>query len=158
MPGADYRPGEHNGCMRLADGAVIHQVHAAKIGADVGSAVVSNFLLWRERPAAAMAVRLLIPLAASGVVLALADLDGLSRTRRGRYVLAHMPASAQAVRLAGDALMGLGAYRRSVPMMVAGAAMIGAGWSHALWPGPGTAAGPAKSAGPGRGARAAGSG
>jgi len=143
--------GEQNGCMRLADGAVIHQVHAAKIGADVGSAVVSNYLLWRERPAAAMAVRVLIPAAASCVVLALADLDRLSRTRRGRYVLAHMPLSAQAVRLAGDALMGLGAYRRSAPMMVAGAAMIGAGWSHALWPRPGTPAGPAPMAGPARG-------
>jgi hypothetical protein len=144
--------------MRLADGAVIHQVHAAKIGADVGSAVVSNFLLWRERPAAAMAVRVIIPVAASGVVLALADLDGLSRTRRGRYVLAHMPLSAQAVRLAGDALMGMGAYRRSGRMMVAGAALIGAGWSHALWPGPGTPAGPALATGPARGSRAARSG
>jgi hypothetical protein len=144
--------------MRLADGAVIHQVHGAKIGADVASAIVSNFLLWRERPAAAVAVRVLIPIAASGVVLALADLDGLSRTRRGRYVLAHMPASAQAVRLAGDALMGVGAYRRSAPMMVAGAAMIGAGWSHALWPRPGRPAGPAVAAGPARGPLAASAG
>jgi len=149
-----FRPGEQNGCMRLGDGAVIHQVHGAKIGADVGSAVFSNFLLWRERPAAAMAVRVLIPVAASGVVLALADLDGLSRTRRGRYVLAHMPFSAQAVRLAGDALMGMGAYRRSAPMMVAGAAVIGAGWSHALWPRPVTPAGPAAKAGPAGGSRA----
>jgi hypothetical protein len=149
---AALRQGEQNGRMRLADGAVIHQVHAAKIGADVASAVVSNFLLWRERPAAAMAVRVLIPVAASGVVLALADLDGLSRTRRGRYVLAHMPLSAQVVRFAGDALMGLGAHRRSAPMMVAGAAMIGAGWSHPLWPRAGMPAGPAAMPGPARGA------
>ncbi len=134
--------------MRLADGAAVHQVHGAKIGADVGAAIVSNVLLWRERPAAAMAVRVLVPVAASGVVLALADLDGLSRTRRGRYVLAHMPASAQAVRLAGDALMGLGAYRRSAPLLLAGAAVIGAGWSHGLWPRPGQPAGPATTAGP----------
>lgn len=122
--------------MRLADGAVIHQVHTAKIGADVTAALISNVLLWQARPTAAVAVRVILPVAGSVAVLGLADLDGLSRTRRGRYVLAHMPPSAQAVRLAGDALMGLGAYRRSAVLLLAGAAVIGVGWSHALWPRP----------------------
>lgn len=81
-----------------------------------------------------MVVRVMLPVAGSAAVLGLADLDGLSRTRRGRYVLAHMPPSAQAVRLAGDAVMGLGAYRRSAPTLLAGAVMIGIGWAHALWP------------------------
>jgi hypothetical protein len=48
--------------------------------------------------------------------------------------MAHMPPSAQAVRLAGDAMMGLGAYRRSTMLLLVGAGMIGVGWSHALWP------------------------
>lgn len=122
--------------MRLADGAVIHQVHPAKIGVDVAASIISNVLLWRDRPAAAVAVRFILPAAGSATVLCLADLDGLSRTRRGRYVLAHMPPSAQAVRLAGDALMGVGAYRRSAALMGAGAAIIVVGWSHALWPQP----------------------
>jgi hypothetical protein len=122
--------------MRLADGAVIHQVHGAKIGTDVAAAVVSNMLLWRDRPTVALVVRVILPVAGSAAVLALADLDGLSRTRRGRYVLVHMPPSAQAVRLAGDAVMGLGAYRRSAKLLLAGATMIGVGWSHALWPQP----------------------
>jgi len=120
--------------MRLADGALIHQVHPAKIGTDVTAAAVSNVLLWRDRPAAALLVRYLLPAAGSIAVIGLADLDGLSRTRRARYMLAHMPPEAQAVRLAGDALMGLGAYRRSTPLLAAGAAMIAIGWSHALWP------------------------
>jgi hypothetical protein len=46
-------------------------------------------------------------------------------------VLAHMPPSAQVVRLAGDALMAVGAHRRSAALLVAGAAVIAAGWSHA---------------------------
>ncbi|HEX5190590.1 MAG TPA: hypothetical protein VFW16_13670 [Streptosporangiaceae bacterium] len=120
--------------MRLADGAVIHQVHPAKIGADVAAALVSIALLWRDRPRAALVVRVTDPAAGSAAVLALADLDDLARTRRGRYVLAHMPPSAQAVRLVGDALMGLGAHRRSTLVLLAGAAVIGVGWSHQLWP------------------------
>ena len=121
--------------MRLAEGALIHQVHAGKISADVASSIVSNVLLWRARPKAAVAVRCILPIAGSAAVLGLADLDAVARTRRGRYVLVHMPPSAQAVRLAGDALMGLGAYRRSAALLAAGAAVIAIGWSHPLWPG-----------------------
>ncbi len=121
--------------MRMAEGALLHQVHPAKIGADLGASIISDVLLWRERPAAAVALRCVVPIASSAAVLVLADLDALARTRRGRYVLAHMPPSAQAVRIAGDALMGIGAYRRSPLLCAAGAAMVMAGWSHALWPG-----------------------
>jgi hypothetical protein len=120
--------------MRLADGAVIHQVHPVKIGADVAASVISNVLFWHDRPMTAVAVRVILPVAGSAAVLGLADLDGLSRTSRGRYVLAHMPLSAQAVRMAGDAVMGFGAYRRSTPILLAGAMMIGTGWAHAIWP------------------------
>ncbi len=60
--------------------------------------------------------------------------DALAKTRRGQYVLKHMPPSAQALRLAGDALMGFGAYRRSFALVVAGAVVIAAGWSQAAWP------------------------
>jgi hypothetical protein len=119
--------------MRLAEGALIHQVHPAKIGADAAAAMVSAILLWRHRPKAAVAVRCVVPAVGSVAVLGLADLDGLARTRRGRYVLAHMPPSAQAVRLAGDALMGVGAYRRSARLILAGAFVVAAGWSHGLW-------------------------
>jgi hypothetical protein len=120
--------------MRLADKAVVHQVHPAKIGADITASVISNALLWNGRPKAAITVRVLLPVAGSLAVLTLADLDQLATTRPGRYVLAHMPPSAQAVRLAGDALMGLGAHRRSAGFLIAGAIVIAAGWSHAAWP------------------------
>lgn len=120
--------------MRMTEGALLHQVHPVKLSADVTASIVSDILLWRERPVAAVAVRCLVPVAGSAAVLGLADLDSLARTRRGRYVLAHMPPSAQAIRMAGDALMAFGAYRRNPAMFAAGASMVVVGWSHALWP------------------------
>ena len=120
--------------MRLADKAVVHQVHPAKIAADVTASVISNALLWTGRPKAAIAVRVLLPASGSLAVLSLADLDLVATTRPGRYMLAHMPPSAQAVRLAGDALMGLGAHRRSAALLIVGVIVIAAGWSHAAWP------------------------
>jgi hypothetical protein len=120
--------------MRLAEGALIHQVHPAKLAADVTASVLSNLLLWKAYPRSALAVRVALPLLGSAAVLALADLDALARTRRGKYMLAHMPPSAQAVRLAGDVVMGIGARRRSATVLLAGLAIVGAGWSHPLWP------------------------
>jgi hypothetical protein len=122
--------------MRMAEGALLQQVHPAKIGADVTASIISNVLLWRARPITAVAVRYTVPIASSAVVLGLADLDALARTRRGRYVLAHMPPAAQAIRLAGDAVMGVGVYRRNPALFAAGAALVLLGWSHALWPAP----------------------
>lgn len=119
--------------MRMAEGALLHQVHPAKIGTDVTASIISNVLLWREKPVTGIAVRCVVPIAGSAAVLGLADLDALARTRRGRYVLAHMPPSAQAVRLAGDALMGLGAYRRNPSLFAVGAAVVVLGWSHGFW-------------------------
>ena len=120
--------------MQLREKVLVHQVHRAKVAADVTASVVSGVLLWHGRPKVALAVRVLVPVAGSGAVLALADLDALARTRRGQYVLAHMPPSAQAVRLAGDALMGIGAHRRSRVLLVMGAALIAGGWSLGLAP------------------------
>src|SRR5215831_13514681 len=120
--------------MRPADRVLVHQLHLAKIGADVTASLVSNVLLWQARPKAAIAVRVLLPLAGWAAVVRFADLDALARTGRGRYVLTHMPPSAQAVRLVGDALMGLASYRHRRALIIGGAAVILAGWSHAAWP------------------------
>jgi hypothetical protein len=121
--------------MQLADKIRVHQVHPVKIGADVAASVVSNIMLWQARPKMALAVRVLVPVAGSLAVLGLADLDALAKTRQGQYVLRHMPPSAQAVRLAGDAVMAMGARRHRPALLAGGAAVIVAGWSHALWPG-----------------------
>jgi hypothetical protein len=120
--------------MRLADKIRVHQVHPVKIGADITASVISNVLLWRGRPRAALAVRVLLPVAGSAAVLGLADLDALAATSQGQYVLQHMPPSAQAVRLAGDAVMALGARRHRLALFLGGGLIIAVGWSHARWP------------------------
>jgi hypothetical protein len=113
---------------------LLHQVHPVKLGADITAAVVSTALLWRGRTTAGLAVRWGLAVAGSAAVLAFADVEALAGTRRGRYVLAHMPPAAQAVRLAGDTVLTMGARRRSVALLVAGGLVVLAGWSHGLLP------------------------
>jgi hypothetical protein len=120
-----------------AEQVLVHQVHAGKLAADISAAAVSNVLLWRGRTRAGLAVRYLLPVAASAVILP-RDLSGLRDTRRGRYVVAHMPPPAQAVRLLGDTVMAVGAARRRLPLVVLGLGVVVAGWSGIAIPRPGT--------------------
>ncbi len=112
------------------DAYLLHQVHPAKVAADVGASLVSTVLLWRGRRRAGLLVRYAAPALASVAVLRTADLAPLRETTRGRYVLAHMTPMAVALRMAGDTMMTIGASRRSTRLTALGALTIVAGWSR----------------------------
>ena len=114
------------------DDALVHQVRPVKMGTDMAAAIASTALLWRRRPLAGLLIRYLPPMAASALVLAMADLDRLRDTPAGRYVIRHMPSSAVVARMAGDTVVAAAARRRSLPGIAVGAALIAAGWSHGL--------------------------
>ena len=110
---------------------VLHQVHWPKLAADATAEVVSLPLIWTGYRIMGLIVHFVTPAIASAV-LQRADTSPLRSTRRGRYVLEHMPPIAQAVRLVGDAVMTVGAWRRSRFLIAAGALIVIAGWSHGL--------------------------
>jgi hypothetical protein len=128
-PTSDARPRWQE---RWGEKALVHQIHPVKLGIDISSALVSNLLLGRGYLRAGLCVRIAGPLLGSALVLATADLDRWADTRRGTYVRYHMPPSAQALRLMGDAVMGVGAARRSRRMMTLGAVGVALGWSDGL--------------------------
>jgi hypothetical protein len=115
-----------------SDRVLLHQVHPVKLAADISASLISNVLLWNHAAIAGIAIRLALPLAGSAITLRYGDVERLRSTPAGRYVLEHMPSSATAVRLAGDVLMALGCWFRRPAVIVIGAAVIGAGWSHGL--------------------------
>ena len=75
----------------------------------MGAGVVSTWLMWRGRPGTALLVAYTAAAIASAIVMR-RDLSPLAQTRRGRYVLAHMPVAAQAVRYAGQIIAWYMAY------------------------------------------------
>jgi hypothetical protein len=110
---------------------VLHQVHWTKLTADVTASVVSLALIWKGHRRLGLTVHLGVPVLASAVLLR-ADTEPLRSTRRGRYVLKHMPVAVQTVRLAGDAVMTIGAWRRNGLVIAVGTLVVVAGWSHGL--------------------------
>jgi len=110
---------------------LLHQVHAAKLATDLAADVASTWLMWHRRPRASLVVAHLLAAVASACV-ARRDLSALKETRRGRYVLSHMPPSAQAVRYLGQVLAWHEAYRRRPAGIALGHVIVAAGWSHGL--------------------------
>jgi hypothetical protein len=119
--------------MDRAERALYHQIHPAKLAADLTAEVASTVLLWRHRLVAGLLVRLVPALVASAVLMRRTDdLERLRSSAAGRYVHDHMTPQAQAVRAIGDLLTAIGAWRRRPAIIVLGWAVVAAGWSGGL--------------------------
>ena len=117
------------------DTYLLHQVHPVKIATDVTAALVSVLLMWDRRKLVALTVAFVPALLASAVLIH-SDLSGLRDTRRGRYVLTHMPPAAQVMRLLGQVLIWWAAYRHRRTGILLGTLVIVGGWSFGLhWKG-----------------------
>jgi len=110
---------------------LLHQVHPAKLATDISADVVSTWLMWQRRPRAALLLAHAAAALASATVTR-CDLSPLQTTRRGRYVLSHMPLSAQDLRYLGQVLAWYAAYRHRPAGVALGHVLIAAGWSHGL--------------------------
>ncbi|GAA1230382.1 hypothetical protein [Oryzihumus leptocrescens] len=110
---------------------LLHQVHPAKLATDCAADAVSTWLMWRGRPRTALLVaHLAAAVASAGVTRR--DLSTLEGTRRGAYVLQHMPPSAQVVRYLGQVVAWRAAYRHRPLGIALGHVVVAAGWSHGL--------------------------
>jgi hypothetical protein len=110
------------------DRYLLHQVHAAKLGTDITAGIVSTVLMWRRRIVPALVIAH-VPAVTASVLVMRRDLSGLRDTRRGQYVLAHMPPAAQAVRLLGQIVAWWAAYRHRPGGIVVGAVIVVSGWA-----------------------------
>jgi len=120
--------------MTLKEKILHHQVHPAKLGADIIAAVVSLYFFWQHQLFAGLVTHLLPPVIASAAVLHLADLAPYKISRLGAYLERYMTSTVQAIRLAGDLITVLAAWYHSVAGIAAGAAVILAAWSYGLLP------------------------
>jgi hypothetical protein len=110
---------------------LLHQVHTAKLAADIGAGIVSGWLMWQRRVPAALLAGF-VPAGIASALVTRRDLSALADTRRGRYVLAHMPPAAQALRMAGQVVAWRAEYEHRPAGTVLGHALVAAGWSHGL--------------------------
>lgn len=109
-----------------------HQIHPAKLAADVAAAIGGVSAFAAHRLATGLVISIAVPACASLLAIRYADLERLKRSRFGAYVKRFMTTSATVQRLAGFAILAYGAWTGSFLVCVLGAALIVHAWTMGL--------------------------
>jgi len=105
-----------------------HQIHPLKLLTDLGAGFGSLYPLWQHHLLVALAVMLVPPPVASLLVMRYARLEPYKQSALGRYIARSMSPGMEAVRLAGMAVMALGAWYHSVGIILGGLWLILFAW------------------------------
>ena len=119
--------------MDFTEKVLYHQIHPAKLAADITGSVISTYLLWRRRFGPAMLGAWVPAILASALVMRFADLERLKRSPLGRYIRKFMNRRIEAWRFAGQVLMWVGAWYHQVWLIPAGLAVVITAWMSGLW-------------------------
>src|SRR4051794_35962586 len=76
--------------MDFGEKVLYHQIHPAKLAADVGASIVSTYLMWRHKFVAALLSAFVPATIASVLVIRYADLEKRKRSPFGRYIGGYM--------------------------------------------------------------------
>jgi hypothetical protein len=118
--------------MTIKEKILYHQVHPAKLAADIAAAVVSLYFFWQHDLVIGLLTHLLPPPIASFAVIRLANLEHYKNSRLGAYLLRYMTPIAQATRLIGDIITVFAAWFHSPIGIAAGLVIILAAWTYGL--------------------------
>ena len=119
--------------MDFGEKVLYHQIHPAKLAADVGGSLVSTYLMWRRRFVAAMLAAFVPAVVASGLVIRYADLEKRKRSPFGRYIRRYMNRRVEAWRFFGQVVIWVGAWHRVGKLVPIGWAIVVAAWVSGLW-------------------------
>jgi Co/Zn/Cd efflux system component len=119
--------------MDFGEKVLYHQIHPAKLAADVGGSLVSTFLMWRRRFVAAMLAAFVPAVVASALIIRYADLEQRKRSRFGRYVHRYMDWRVSALRFFGQVVVWVGAWYRVDKLVPIGVAIVVAAWASGVW-------------------------
>jgi len=108
--------------------ALYHQIHPAKLGTDVASAVVSLYLLWIYELVLGLIAGYLPSIIATILVIQFTDLEKYKQSTFGKYVKTYMNRNMQAVRLVGDTLSKIAAWFNTLPVVVISMLIILLAW------------------------------
>jgi hypothetical protein len=114
--------------MGLEERILYHQAHPMKLVVDAGAGFGALGLFWAHAWGPAVVLGMGPPALASVLVIGLADLESVARTRLGGYVRRGMILPVQLLRLGGYLLTGYAAWNHSAWILAAGLFLIVSGW------------------------------
>jgi hypothetical protein len=119
--------------MDFSEKVLYHQIHPAKLAADVGGSLVSTYLMWRRRFVAAMLAAFAPAVLASVLVIRYADLEQRKHSRFGRYMHHYMDWRVSGLRSLGQVVIWVGAWQRVGELIPIGWAIVVGAWTSGLW-------------------------
>jgi hypothetical protein len=120
--------------MTLAEKVLYHQIHPAKLAADIGAEFVSLPLFWLHWLWLGLAAHFAPPVIASALLLRFADLSRQKNSSLGRYVARMMTRMVEAIRFLGDLVMAVAAWYHAPFGIAAGAAIVLFAWLSGVRP------------------------
>jgi hypothetical protein len=119
--------------MDLGEKVLYHQIHPAKLAADVSGSLASTYLMWRHKLVAALLSAFVPATVASVLVIRYADLEKRKRSQFGRYMRRYMNRRVEAWRFFGQVVIWIGAWHRVGKLIAIGWAIVVAAWVSGLW-------------------------
>ena len=119
--------------MDFGEKVLYHQIHPAKLAADVGGSLASTYLMWRRRFVAAMLAAFVPAVLASVLVIRYADLEKRKHSPFGRYIGRYMDRRVEAWRFVGQVVVWVGAWYRVGKLVPIGVAIVVAAWASGVW-------------------------
>jgi hypothetical protein len=123
--------GEHS--LTFSERVLYHQIHPAKLYADIATALVALDLFWRHALIPGLIVGLLPPVLVSAVLLREVDLSRYRASPMGAYVRRFMPPWLQAVRLFGIGVAFYASWHHVPAGIYAGLALVALCWANGLF-------------------------
>jgi hypothetical protein len=124
--------GEH--ALTLRERLLYHQIHPAKVFADVASALIAIDLFWRHALGPGLVIALAPPILVSAVLMSEADLSRLRASPMGAYLRRFMPPAAQALRLFGAGVAFYAAWYHVPAGVLGGVALVAVCWANGIIP------------------------
>ena len=118
--------------MNLRERILYHQIHPLKLAVDISAGIASTWLLWQHKLLIGMLVAFVPAIAVSAAMLRWMRFERPRDSAFGRYVAFHMTHVAEAVRMAGQVVMWVGAWFYSGWAIVAGVGVVLLGWTYSL--------------------------
>jgi hypothetical protein len=119
--------------MSFRERVLYHQIHPAKLFADVSSALIAIDLLWRHELVPGLIIALLPPVLVSAVLIREADLERYRASPMGAYLRRFMPPWVQAVRLFGVALAFYASWHHVTVGIYGGLALVAVCWANGVF-------------------------
>ena len=119
--------------MDFPEKVLYHQIHPAKLAADISGSVVSTYLMWRHKFVAALLSAFVPAIIASFLVIRYADLQKHKLSPFGRYMHRCMNRRVEAWRFFGQVVIWVGAWYRVGKLVPLGWAIVVGAWASGIW-------------------------